>query len=150
MYHKNQYIIQKMTSRHISRVLEIERESYHTPWSETAFKNQIMSNYSLAIVAMSKGTVVGYLVAWIVVDQVHIANIAVDLGYRRCGIGTQLMKWLISEAIQENCISSTLEVRKSNQAALIMYKQLGYRSIATRKLFYSNPEEDALVMIKTL
>ena len=109
-----------------------------------------MSNYSLAIVAMSKGTVLAYLVAWIVVDQVHIANIAVDLGYRRCGIGTQLMKWLISEAIQENCISSTLEVRKSNQAALIMYKQLGYRSIATRKLFYSNPEEDALVMIKTL
>ena len=146
----NPFVIRKMARGHIPQVLEIERASYPSPWSVKAFANEMMSASSVNIVAMEAMSVVGFLVAWIVVDQLHVANIAVAGDHRRRGVGGAMMKWLLAEAAQRGCATSTLEVRESNRAARSMYSQLGYRSVSIRKTYYSNPQEDAVVMMKTL
>ncbi len=92
----------------------------------------------------------GFLVGWVVADQVHIANIAVAVDHRRRGIGRDMMKWLLAEAVRRGCTSSTLEVRASNRAARSMYSKLGYHAVALRKSYYSNPSEHAVVMLKEL
>ena len=146
----NPFVIRKMARGHIPQVLEIERASYPSPWSVKAFANEMMSASSVNIVAMEAMSVVGFLVAWIVVDQLHVANIAVAGDHRRRGVGGAMMKWLLAEAAQRGCATSTLEVRESNRAARSMYSQLGYCSVSIRKTYYSNPPEDAVVMMKTL
>ena len=146
----NPFVIRKMGSGHLPQILEIERASYPTPWSETAFANEIMSASSVTVVAMEATTVVGFLVAWIVVDQLHVANIAAAVDHRRRGVGGAMMKWLLAEAARKGCTTSTLEVRESNRAARSMYSQLGYRSVSIRKTYYSNPPEDAVIMLKAL
>ena len=142
--------IREMDRGHVPQVLEIERASYPAPWSESAFINEMTSGASVAIVALAGESVAGFAVGWTVADQVHIANIAVAAFYRRRGVGTGMMVWLLKEAGRRGCISSSLEVRESNQAARSMYRQLGYRSVAVRKTYYSDPREDAIVMVKDL
>ena len=150
MTETNPFVIRYMDRKHIPQVLEIEQASYPAPWSESAFKNEIESGTSVAIVALAGEFVAGYLVGWIVADQVHVANIAVEDVHRRMGVGTGMMAWLLDEAIRRGCTTSSLEVRESNQAARSMYSRLGYRPVALRKSFYSNPREDGVVMLKNL
>lgn len=171
MAETNPFVVRVMDRSHIPGVLEIERASYPAPWSESAFINEMTSETAVAIVALagdtgetgeardtgesgetgeSGDTVAGYLVGWIVADQVHIANIAVAAGHRRRGAGILMMNWLLEESVRRGCVSSSLEVRESNLAARAMYTRLGYRAVAIRKAYYSNPREDAVVMLKTL
>lgn len=165
MTETNPFVVRVMDRGHIPGVLEIERASYPAPWSESAFTNELTSVTSVAIVALAEvtgetrdteesaetgGKVAGYLVGWIVADQVHIANIAVTAGHRRRGAGILMMNWLLEESVRRGCTSSSLEVRESNRAARTMYTRLGYRAVAIRKGYYSNPREDAVVMLKTL
>lgn len=162
MAETNPFVVRVMDRGHIPGVLEIERASYPAPWSESAFINEMTSETAVAIVALagdtgesgetgeSGDTVAGYLVGWIVADQVHIANIAVAAGHRRRGAGNLMMNWLLEESVRRGCASSSLEVRESNLAARAMYTRLGYRAVAIRKAYYSNPREDAVVMLKTL
>ncbi len=146
----NDFIILEMTREHLPRVLAIERACYPAPWSETAFSNEMKSDVSVNIVAVAGKSVAGFLVGWIVAEQVHVANIAVEAGHRRRGIGNGLMAWLLEEAVRRGCVSSSLEVRESNLAARSMYRRLGYRPVALRKSYYTNPTEDAVVMVKSL
>ncbi len=144
------FVIHEMTREHLPGVLAIERASYPAPWSETAFTNEMTSSASVTIVAVAGQSVAGFLVGWIAADQLHVANIAVEAGYRRRGIGNGMMAWLLEEAVRRGCATSTLEVRESNQAGRSMYRKLGFRSVALRKSYYSNPVEDAVVMVKSL
>lgn len=144
------FVIHEMAREHLSQILAIERAAYPAPWSETAFSNEMTSDVSVTIVAVAGKSVAGFLVGWIVADQVHVANIAVEAGHRRRGIGNGMMAWLLEEAVRRGCATCTLEVRESNQAARRMYGRLGFRSVALRKSYYSNPVEDAVVMVKTL
>ena len=156
MAETNPFVVRVMDRSHIPGALEIERASYPAPWSESVFINEMTSRNSVAIVALAGDTgetgrkVAGYLVGWIVADQVHIANIAVAAGHRRRGAGILMMNWLLEESVRRGCVSSSLEVRESNLAARAMYTRLGYRAVAIRKAYYSNPREDAVVMLKTL
>lgn len=150
MAEANPFVIREMDRLHVPQVVEIERVCYPAPWSESAFTNEMTSGASVAIVALDGESVAGFLVGWIAADQVHVANIAVAAGYRRRGVGTGMMLRLLEEAVRRGCISSSLEVRESNLAARAMYSRLGFRSVALRKSYYTNPTEDAVVMLKTL
>ena len=143
-------VIRKMDRGHVPQVLEIERACYSAPWSESAFTNEMTSGVSVALVAIAGESVAGYLVGWIVADQVHVANIAVADGHRRRGVGTEMMLRLLEEAVRRGCVSSSLEVRESNLAARSMYSRLGYHAVALRKSYYSSPAEDAVVMVRDL
>lgn len=144
------FVIREMDRSHVPQVLEIERACYPAPWSESAFNHEMTSESSVDLVAMAGETVAGFLVGWIAADQVHVANIAVTAGHRRRGVGTAMMLRLLGEAVRRGCTSSSLEVRESNLAARSMYSRLGYHAVALRKSYYSNPAEDAVVMVKDL
>ncbi len=144
------FVIQDMDRLHVPQVLKIERACYPAPWSESAFNHEMTSELSVALVAMDGESVAGFLVGWFAADQVHVANIAVAAGYRRRGVGTGMMLRLLEEADRRGCTSSSLEVRESNLAARSMYSRMGFHAVALRKSYYSNPAEDAVVMVKDL
>ncbi|MBT5871813.1 MAG: ribosomal protein S18-alanine N-acetyltransferase [Candidatus Latescibacteria bacterium] len=143
--------IEQMLPDDLPAVVRIERASYPDPWSSASFSREISAQpISHPIVARRDGMVVGFVVAWFVVDEVHIGNVAVAPDARRQGIGRLLMDTLESQAVAEGCTYSTLEVRESNQSARQLYGQMGYRVIGRRDRYYRHPEEDALVMVRTL
>lgn len=144
-------VIGPMMPIHLPQVLEIERTSYPDPWTQAAFMRELnATKIAVAIVAHQEDTVFGYIVSWMILDEIHIGNVAVASEYRRQGIGHMMMVWLLKEGKQRGCTFSTLEVRRSNQAAQLMYQNLGFRAVACRKAYYSKPEEDAIVMLNSL
>ena len=92
--------------------------------------------------------VVGYVGAYLAVDELSITNVAVFSSYRRCGVADGLMKALNLFATERNLYGITLEVRVSNSAAIALYEKNGYEKSGIRKGFYSKPKEDALIMWK--
>jgi len=144
-------VIGPMTPLHLPQVLEIERASYPDPWTQATFMRELnASKIAATIVAHQDDTVCGYIISWMILEEVHIGNVAVASEFRRQGIGRMMMEWLLEEGIQRGCTFSTLEVRRSNQAAQLMYQNLGFRAVACRKTYYSEPVEDAIVMLKSL
>lgn len=130
-------------------VIRIERESFSSPWSIQAFTYEILYNeLSHYIVALLNGDVVGYGGMWVIMDEAHITNIAVDPNFRGQKIGYQLMKQLINKAIELGAVKMTLEVRPSNIPARKLYHKLGFEERGIRKNYYSDINEDAIIMWK--
>jgi ribosomal-protein-alanine N-acetyltransferase len=94
--------------------------------------------------------VVGYVVFWVVHDEVHVLNVATALAARRRGIGRALMEAAEEEGRRRGARLSTLEVRRSNAAAIALYAAMEYRQVGVRQNYYAEEREDALVMVKTL
>lgn len=144
-------VISPMKPEHLPQVVGIENASYPDPWPYATFLREVeASKISVPIVAIRRQTVLGYIVSWMIMDEVHIGNVAVAVKHRRKGIGKLMMQWLMDEAARRRCTFSTLEVRESNEAARIMYENMNFRMVARRKAYYSKPVEDALVMLKSL
>ena len=135
-----------LAEEHITAILAIEKDSNGSPWSERSFRNELDHPNGMFLVAKDLGKVVGYAGEWFVVDEAHITTVAVDPAYRRKGIGRRLTIALLEEAKTRNMDCSTLEVRSGNEAAIELYKQLGFEITATRKGYYPDNQEDALVM----
>ena len=131
---------------HLPQILAIEKESNSAPWSERSFRNELEHAYGIFIVAILNSKVVGYGGIWLVVDEAHVTNIAIDPEQRRQGIGKRLMVELLEAAKAAGMACSTLEVRASNEAAIKLYEQLGFVNAATRKGYYPDNKEDAVVM----
>lgn len=137
----------EMTSADIPRVLEIERQSFRTPWPAEAYTHELIENRLAAyFVARTDERVVGYSGMWIILDEAHITTIAVDPDYRGLHIGERLLMKLIDAGVARGARWMTLEVRRSNLAAQTLYKKYGFREIGTRKAYYSDNREDAIVM----
>lgn len=136
-----------MTMEDIGRVLEIERESFRTPWPADAYVHELRENRLASyIVARVDDDLVGYAGMWVILDEAHITTIAVDPRYRGQHIGERLLVGLIDAALDRSARWMTLEVRRSNGIAQALYKKYGFREIGTRKGYYSDNREDAIVM----
>ena len=85
-------------------------------------------------------------VAWLLVDEAHIATIAVDKDYQRVGIASKLICTALTELVNKGAILATLEVRESNQAAQALYQQFGFQAVGRRKAYYKDNHEDAILM----
>ena len=94
--------------------------------------------------------VLGYIVFWLVHDEVHVLNVATALEARRRGVGRALMTEAEESGRQRGARLSTLEVRRSNLPALALYRDLGYRQVGVRPNYYAEEREDAIVMVKQL
>jgi ribosomal-protein-alanine N-acetyltransferase len=94
--------------------------------------------------------VLGYIVFWIVHDEVHVLNVATALEARRRGIGRALMEAAEEEGRSRGARLSTLEVRRSNVGAIVLYRTIGYRQVGIRPNYYAEENEDAIVMVKAL
>lgn len=129
-------------------VLELEVRTFSTPWSRDAFYNEIVKNqFAYYTVAESAdGVIVGYCGLWVVVDDAHITNIAVDPEWRRQGIGERMMSEAMVFAKKRGAQRLSLEVRVSNTAAQALYRKYGLQDGGIRKRYYTDNQEDALVM----
>jgi len=127
-------------------VVEIERASNPAPWSEGSFRAEIGSFEGEFLVLLAGGGPVGFGGYWAVVDEAHITNIAVAPDHRRRGYGRRILEELLRRAANRGLVCSTLEVRASNHPAMSLYESLGYQTVARRKRYYPDNQEDALVL----
>ncbi len=135
-----------LAAQHVDSILKIEQEANPAPWSDRSFLNELTNPQSVFLVAFGDGKVVGYGGYWRCIDEAHITTVAVAESARRQGIGKRLMHTLLNRAIDEGMICSTLEVRAGNEAAVMMYENMGYKVTARRRRYYPDNQEDALVM----
>lgn len=131
-------------------ILPIERASQPHPWSEKAFLAELDNPVSEISVAQDgDGNVVGFLVTWQVLDEVHLLNVAVAPEHRRRGIGRWLVQQLLERALDEKSTWVSLEVRVSNAAAIALYDSLGFVLVGRRREYYADNDEDALLLAWT-
>ena len=136
-----------MTVADIDNVFFIETISFPTPWSKEAFYNELTQNrFAKYIVIQYEEELVGYCGVWIVVDEAHITNIAILPEYRGRKLGETLLTKVMEEARKMGATSMTLEVRVTNVVAQYLYRKLGFQNGAIRKKYYTDNQEDALVM----
>jgi ribosomal-protein-alanine N-acetyltransferase len=147
--------VERMTEMDLEAVLAIERASFPSPWPGEVFLGELhderLARLSVARVAEGahRGTVVGYACAWIIVDELHIINFAVHPECRRRHVGYQLLKGVLTQAHELGCRQAVLEVRASNRGAQRLYSQFGFAPVAVREHYYTEENEDAIVMFLT-
>ena len=143
--------IRTMETSDIDSVSGLEQAIFPCPWSEEGIRGIITEDkLVMPYVAELDEEIVGYLFLWVVLDEVHIGNIAVKEGFRHKKIGTLLMEHGINEAAKKGGREFYLEVRVSNQPAIKLYEKFGFVSSYIRKNYYSDNREDALIMHKSL
>lgn len=140
-----------MKKNHLSRVLEIERVSFPTPWSRDTYLNEIRDN-QLAhyYVCLLNNKVIGYAGMWLIIDEAHVTTIAVEPTFRGKQLGKVLLTELLARAMIMGADKATLEVRPSNQVAQSLYKRMGFVPAGLRRGYYSDTQEDAIIMWKSL
>lgn len=138
----------KMTIEDIDQVLRIEQEAFTLPWTREAFEHEMTTNlYSYYILAETEEKeIVGYCGMWIVMDESHITNVAVTEKMRGLKIGEGLMREAFRVVLEQEVVLMTLEVRVSNDVAKKLYYKLGFQDGGIRKNYYTDTQEDALVM----
>lgn len=135
--------------RHLSGIAELERLCFANPWTEDGLL-MLTSDNGLAAVIEEDGDVLAYGGVLFAADEAEITDVATCPDRRRCGYGRAIMEWLISESISRGAVRMSLEVRASNEAAIELYKSLGFEIMGKRPRFYRNPTEDAYVMLLML
>jgi len=137
-----------MTPADLDAVAAIERRTFQDPWSRDSFERELTVNANVAryLVIERDGRVAGYAGMWLVMDEGHITNIAVDPDMRGMGLGVRLIRALVDEARTLGLVYMTLEVRRSNEKAQRLYRCLGFADVGYRKRYYEDNREDALIM----
>jgi len=140
--------IDRMMREDIEQVLAIERVSFTVPWSRNLFLSEFRNTrVSLMLVARSpEGGIIGYIVCWVVADELHILDLATEPFWRRRGIARMLVLAAVREGAERGASRAFLEVRASNTAALLLYEGLGFNRTLVREGYYDMPVEDAVVM----
>lgn len=128
-------------------ICEIEQESFTTPWTSAAFHNELTNNqFARYMVMESAEGVLGYGGMWIIVDEAHITNIAVRTQYRGKKLGEALLREMQKTAVFLGAARMTLEVRTSNRVAQGLYEKLGFYGVGVRRGYYTDNQEDAIIM----
>jgi [ribosomal protein S18]-alanine N-acetyltransferase len=129
-------------------VLAVEAESFTNPWTREmyAWELQNRSLCHIYVIRAPDDTIVGFCAFWLVFDEVHINNLAIRPAWRGQGLGTRLLRRVLTEARRLGARRATLEVRASNLGARRLYERFGFVIAATRPGYYSNPVEDALIL----
>ena len=136
----------------IDQAILIDRLSFSLPWPASAFRHELVNNPSsqlwVAELDLADGNpcVVGAVVVWMILDEAHIATLAVHPDYRRQGISQQLLVTVLRQAIERGAAQATLEVRANNLAAQALYKKFKFEIVGRRPRYYQDNYEDALIM----
>lgn len=142
--------VRPMEPGDIPRILEIETASFPTPWTEGMFRSQLrFEDRAINLVLVEGGDVVGYGAAWIAYDEIHLLSIAIDPERRREGLGSEILAAVVAAGKTRGAERMILEVREGNVAARSFYRLHGFREIGTRRRYYSDTGENAVVMEHT-
>lgn len=140
--------LKAMTSELIPGLVKVENESFSKPWTKEGFEAELENDTANFTAAVYNGQAVGYIGFHAVLDEGYVANIAVLPEYRRLGIADDLLKAALERSAEMRLSFLSLEVRKSNSAAIALYKKYGFEKVGERKRFYSAPVEDAYIMTR--
>ncbi len=139
--------IRRMRLDDLSLVQAIDEISFSSPWSTNAFRFELLENpNSHCWVAELGAELVGFLVCWLVIDEAHLATIAVHPKYRGQGISKALVINGLFDLISKGASMATLEVRAGNNIAQRLYRHFGFEEVGLRKDYYQDTHEDALLM----
>jgi [ribosomal protein S18]-alanine N-acetyltransferase len=143
------WVIEPLTSASdLDDVLAIEAEAFTNPWTRemylAEFENEGVSYCYLARTGQRQ--VVGFCSFWRIVDELHINNLAVLPQYRRAGVASALLRHIFREGARLGAVRATLEVRRSNDPARLLYERFGFSTAGTRRAYYTKPVEDAIVL----
>lgn len=139
--------IARMRLEDIEHVSRLERRCYTLPWSSSAYVTEIGNPNAYYTVAKDEqSAVIGYAGMWVIMDEIHITTIAVDPASRGRKIGERLLLDLLDEGLSRGAERATLEVREHNAVAHNLYLKYGFEDVAVRKRYYSDNNENAVIM----
>jgi ribosomal-protein-alanine N-acetyltransferase len=132
----------------LDAVAALEAECFTNPWSREQLGRELaQSDVARIYVARAHpGQLAAFCACWVVADELHINTMAVAEPFRRRGLGSALMRFVMADARRSGAHRATLEVRRSNEPARALYASLGFAETAVRYRYYTHPEEDAIVM----
>ncbi|ASN07072.1 ribosomal protein S18-alanine N-acetyltransferase [Virgibacillus necropolis] len=140
-------VIRQMELTDIDPVVEVEKASFGTPWSEDIFYQEVVKNqFAHYFVVEVDKKIIGYAGLWVVIDDAQITNIAIMPSYRGNKLGEKLFLFTMKQAMRLGSKRLSLEVRVSNIIAQRMYRKFGLVPGGLRKNYYTDNKEDALVM----
>nr|WP_164779554.1 ribosomal protein S18-alanine N-acetyltransferase [Paenibacillus kobensis] len=147
MYEAAEVTFRAMLMSDVPVIVMIEQEAFTTPWSAEAFTNELSHNHFARYMVMEDATgIIGYGGMWTIIDEAHVTNIAVRQDRRGRGLGERLLRRMKEQAAEYGMHRMTLEVRVSNERAQRLYERLGFEPAGIRPGYYSDNNEDALIM----
>lgn len=144
-----------MTEADLPAVVEVERAAFRNPWSPELIRRELQHDWSTILLAEEPGpdgrpVLLGLCIFWLVHDEVHILNVATDPAHQRRGVARALMEETLARGRTRRCSLATLEVRRSNEPAIALYRRFGFRPVGVRPNYYADEGEDAVVMVLDL
>jgi [ribosomal protein S18]-alanine N-acetyltransferase len=132
----------------IDAIVALEAESFTNPWPRETLVWELRNSDVTQVYLLrdEQDTVRAFCVCWLIFDELHINTLAVAPAARRGGLATALLRHVMAESATAGARSATLEVRASNRAALALYTGLGFNVAGRRLKYYTQPEEDALIL----
>lgn len=154
------YTIRHMVPEDLLEVHALDQMSFPSPWSLKGYRHELLENPNARLwvadlpksenmvssVPSGEIRLVGVLVAWFILDEIHIGTIAVHPAFRRMGIGERLLCTAFEELIAQGAVCANLEVRESNTAAQKLYQRFGFYEVNRRRGYYQDNGEDAILM----
>ncbi len=143
--------VRRMSEEDLDEVLELQSQAFTHPWSAELFKREMTHDWSTILLAEDlelEGArrILGFLIYWLVHDELHVLNLATAPAHRRRGVARALMEHTLAAARKHRCTLATLEVRRSNEGAIQLYRSFGFRAVGIRPNYYVDEREDAIVM----
>ena len=140
-------VIEDMRIDDIDAVQVVERASFAVPWPANAFRHELTQNKNAHYIVAKEGDhIIGYAGLWLSLDEAHITTFAVLPDYRRRKIGERMLVAIFDRASKLGAEWLTLEVRASNIGAQKLYEKYGFRPAGIRRRYYSDNNEDAIIM----
>jgi len=144
-------VIRPMRKEDIFQVSQIEKLSFPTPWSCGIFSSELdKKNLTFYYVMEYQDEVIAYTGYWKLANEAHLVNLAVYPAFRRKGLGSKLLKYVLEKAQNQGLDTITLEVRRFNLAAQKFYERFDFKKVAIRPGYYVETGEDALVYWKNI
>ncbi|MGU3473392.1 ribosomal protein S18-alanine N-acetyltransferase [Paenibacillus sp. D51F] len=140
-------VFRSMKLDDIPSIIAIEHEAFTSPWTSDAFVNELTHNHFARYMVMTlHGEIIGYGGMWLIMDEAHVTNIAVSREFRGRKLGARLLSELKKLAVFFGAVRMTLEVRVTNEVAQSLYRKFGFEPSGIRPGYYSDNNEDALIM----
>jgi ribosomal-protein-alanine N-acetyltransferase len=142
------FIIRRMTVEDVPVVAQLDRMSFSLSWPEHTFYYEVKDNTAARcfVAETEDKQIVGMVVSWVILDELHIATLAVHPDYRRQGIGRRILTEALQDGVQAGTRYALLEVRAGNEAAQNLYREFGFKTVGLRSKYYKDNGEDAVLM----
>lgn len=147
--------IRKMAPEDLDAVMAIESVAHPHHWSVELMRRELGHDWSTILLCEEPGErgelrLLGFLIFWLVHDELHVLNLATSPAHRRRGVGRTLLEAALERGRQHRCSLATLEVRRGNEPAIALYQAYGFRAVGIRPNYYVDEGEDAIVMVLDL